>query len=145
MSNNKFLELTEEIREYNIICVTETQQREEKFNHLKDNIQITSSHRGKEDMKGGGLMIINVKENITVEKLHSDHPDVLYVEMAIAKYKFRIVLVYMASGNEPVKIERNIQIKKCIESKIEESKELNEDLMVLGDFNGHIRFLGAQQ
>ena len=78
-----------------------------------------------------------------MEKLKSDHEDILSVRIKILQMEVRMLIVYFAAGNKKEDKERNKQIKQKCENILE---NINEDpLIILGDFNGHVGFLGHQR
>lgn len=66
------------------------------------------------------------------------------VKGKVGDISLRIILVYMTTGNKASDLERNRRIKYEIENKIE-NHDPEWGLMVLGDFNGHLGFLGYQE
>ena len=76
-----------------------------------------TSMRGFNDRKGGGLMIFHLKNNNIASRI----------------------------GYCTEVMEQNSKLRKEIENhaKVAENKECN--LMVLGDFNGHLGYLGNQE
>ena len=69
----------------------------------------------------------------------SDHSDVLYVRCKVHSIEIVIVLVYMSTNDKT--------LNRCIQQKVENiiRKEEQGSLLLLGDFNGHLGFLGPQQ
>ena len=95
--------------------------------------------REKSDRKGGGLLVIWKNEELAMEHIVSDHPDILVSHVNIRKLDFILIIVYISTNDEL----RNINIYK--ELKKITSKYVNKKLIFLGDFNGHIEILGKQK
>ena len=126
-----------------ILCLTETHQRYDKL--LVDSSLVKlESMRKEQDKKGGGLMIVYKRtSNIKLEVMPSRNADILDVQGTIAHKEVRIILIYMSVENQPQDIDRNKGLQREIEHKIENTDD--RALMILGDFNGHVGFLGNQR
>ena len=126
-----------------VLYLTETHQRYDKLDIDRNLVKVDSMRKG-QDKKGGGLMIIYKKNSsIKLDVIPSRSADILDVQVTIAGRKVRIILVYMSVENQPQDFERNREIQGELEHKIENTEDI--DLMVLGDFNGHVGFLGDQR
>ena len=82
------------------------------------------------------------KEKYDLQKM-TRSTEILHVEGEIGKEQIRIVLVYMKTGNNETK-----HNKKIIEEigQIVKEKEIQQKAkIVLGDFNGHLGYLGNQE
>ena len=77
--------------------------------------------------------------NIECEKMESGHSDILYVKCKYRTLEIQIILIYMSTNDKT----RNKDIRQKTESIIK--KEQENPLLILGDFNGHIGFIGSQQ
>ena len=85
-------------------------------------------------------MILYKKDKIDViEKYESGHCDILYVSCKIAEFHFNIIIVYLDTKEK----ERNEIIKGKLYSIM--TKIMNSPILVLGDFNGHVGFIGKQE
>ena len=95
--------------------------------------------RNIEDRKGGGLMIMWKKScQITIRKVENTHPDIMITECSIEQASFIIILVYMSVNDR----ERNDQLSKEIDNGIIKYQNREREIVLLGDFNGHVGYLG---
>ena len=74
---------------------------------------------------------------IKLEKKENNNKDLLEIEGRIFGMKIKIVIVYFDANKNKRGKDRNITLKENIETIIENNKM--EGLMVMGDFNGHIK------
>ena len=130
--------LENDIDNINIFCLVETQQTRNSIK-TRDGTKYLSQMREKSDRKGGGLLVIWKNEELAMEHIVSDHPDILVSHVNIRKLDFILIIVYISTNDEL----RNINIYK--ELKKITSKYVNKKLIFLGDFNGHIEILGKQK
>ena len=94
---------------------------------------------------------IHRNENIFVKEnkifwTHSGPEKVIIskaVRGSIVNKQVRIILVYMSVETKSEDKERNEKIKREIDEKLEENQDTA--IMLLGDFNGHVGFLGRQK
>ena len=134
--------------EHNIVCLTETQQRQDKIT-MGEKIVSHNAMREKdgEEKKGGGLLIVH-RENkrINFEKMENKNKNLLEMKGKCYGQKLRIVLVYFDSDkSKEGGQKRNKALKIEVEKAMGSAKENNEAILVLGDFNGHIGLLGHQK
>ena len=96
------------------------------------------------DQKGGGLAIMyREKEDFKWNRIENGIKDVLEVEGRIGELEVRVILNYFRTGSgEEVNINNN-RVKDFIVGRIEELGQ-NIGIIVLGDFNGHLGYLGDQ-
>ena len=144
LTNTKITEIQEEIDQDTIFCLTETQK---KWNNIKTNhdLQVLSRMRSSDERKGGGLMLIYRKNaKIDLKVVENKNSDNLIVEGAIRENKIRIVLSYFRTGNSQDVYEYNTVLKNEIEVNIEKAEENEQYLLLLGDYNGHLGYLGPQ-
>ena len=144
LTNAKMAEIQLEIgQQHNVIyCLTETQQKWLNIN-LPDKLVYVSSMRDMEDKKGGGLSILHTKsDNLETTKLESGHKDILYTTCKASNFQFKLLLVYLAT-NDQQDSERNQRISSHIEKMLQKNGE--DPLVFLGDFNGHLGFIGPQE
>ena len=125
------------LRQNEIICLTETQQKIEKTRFKNSTGSIVTMRR-KEEKKGGGLMIMYKKKHVTFEQYVTRNNNLMHAFCKIGSEKFNIILVYMSVDN----IVQNKNNMKEIESII---NDMQGSYMILGDFNGHLGFLGPHQ
>ena len=96
--------------------------------------------RDLKDTKGVGLMIINKKNSIfKLNKKETNHSDILLTMCSMINFEFMIILVYFACDNN----ERNKKISSEVERLIR--KYENMPVLILGDMNAHVGFLGPQK
>ena len=152
MTKTKYAELEDTFlkNEENIslICLTETQQKQNKLRIDKD-IEKIDSMRNKEgskkgeSRKGGGLMILyNKKKQIKLEKIENKEKDILEVEGKCIGLKMKMILVYFDTRKNKDGRDRNDEIRKEVEKIIEKT---DEALIVLGDFNAHIGLIDGKR
>ena len=135
----KTTEIESETLEDTIFCITETQHKFQRT-HTHKSMQSLCSWREERDTKGGGLMIMyKMSSGIECTKLDSGHRDILYVNCKYQALQVRIILIYMSTNNKA----RNKDIQHKVESILK--KEEENALLMLGDFNGHVGFIGPQQ
>ena len=93
------------------------------------------------DKKGGGISILYKKnEDIEVEEITSIHPDIFVGKVKIGNYNFKVIVTYISTND----FNRNNVIYNEIQNHIE-SFDINDNILILGDFNGHLGFLGPQK
>ena len=121
-----------------ITCLTETQLKSNSL-HFNNNFLSLSKHRSSIEKKGGGLMIL-WKNNggLTITEIETDHSDILMAQIKAGKFKFYIILVYISTNDD---CRNNIIYKLLTDLTM---KFQNENLLIIGDFNGHIGCLGPQ-
>ena len=123
-----------------LLCLTETQHKFEKINFNK-NIKTIVSMRDLTDKKGGGLMLIHKNLNVNLNKCTTINKDILIVEGKIYNLSIKIILVYLSVNDFSL----NKNIIEEINKNINKELDIQQDLLILGDFNGHVGFLGPQK
>ena len=127
------------------MCLTETQKKVDDIKIVKD-VKIIQTMREMQDRKGGGLLIMyKEKEKYDLQKMTTRSTEILHVEGEIGKEQIRIVLVYMKTGNDNETKEHNKKIIEEIGQIVEEKEIQQKATIVLGDFNGHLGYLGNQE
>ena len=123
----------------NIVCLTETQHKYEKVLIHKDLRSFTAMRNAK-DKKGGGIQVIlpRVKQ-IRLNKVENENKDLLELEGELFGIDFRMIVVYFDSKKYGEGRKRNYRLSKILEDKLENNEK--EGLMIMGDFNGHIKIL----
>ena len=91
--------------------------------------------REKHEKKGGGLMLIYKEKNVQVEIIETKNKDILIAKCKILNEEIKIILTYMAVND----IELNKTIMKEMQHNLNQT---TEKCMILGDFNGHVGYLG---
>merc|ERR1712179_670073 len=105
-------------------------------------IKLYEKNRGKQDKRGGGLMIgYKLSNRIKLEEVKVDNIDILALEGMIENQKHRIILSYFDSNKKKSgeEYEKNRKIQKDIETLME--VEPGVKLICLGDFNGRLKKL----
>ena len=138
LTQTKVIEIEKLMSVSDVICLTETHEKVRKVK-ISDNIEVLESMREKEDKKGGGIMVMyRQNRNIMLEKQENNMKDYLFLKGSIYGMEVNMVIVYFATNDK----ERNKKLKKEIGDIIENNVEGN--LIVMGDFNGHVGFKGMQ-
>ena len=139
ITNHKMTELIDTTTELNpwLLCITETHEKYQKV-ELPNGIDNFVKRRKENDKKGGGLMVI-LSKDVEGKQLDNQNSDLLYCKLRIKSFDFRLILVYMDVTDQ----RRNDGIRQELKDILEQIQE-NEKLIVLGDFNGHLGFLGEQ-
>ena len=139
----KSIELSRLVKEERMILgLTETQDRYGRIDWPKD-ISSWEQYREMNDKKGGGLAVIGLshmfKENIEMKE--SKCKDIMNIEFEINKGKvIKIFIVYIDVKDKV----RNAGIYGQLNKLMEEVGE-EEKVVVMGDFNSHIGFIGEQE
>ena len=134
LTESKILEIQEFVKDDSLVCLTETQQKIDKYN-IKNDIEKYVLMRKKESKKGGGLMILkNKKSQIQIEEIFTVHEDCMGIICGFHGFKFLLLNAYYKSNDSNVDI--NGKIDKFLQS--------YEDVatIVVGDFNAHTGQLG---
>jgi len=127
-------------KEIRIIGILETHEKYRKIN-FSDNLGVIEQMRELDDKKGGGIMLIhNMSDQLEITRNESKCRDILSVNIIIGSFKFVAVIVY-ADVKEK---ERNDQIYSNLNTLIE-SMSPEFPKLIIGDFNGHVGFLGEQR
>ena len=107
--------------------------------HLNSDVAIISKTRHCSDIKGGGLAVLFYRKHWNIEEYPSKHQDILVTEISKGFLNCLLIIVY-ASTNNPA---RNDIIYCELKTIVTKNNERN--ILILGDFNGHIGILGPQQ
>ena len=130
-------------RGYNILCLTETHHTYEKF-VVDENLENFSAMRKEGERKGGGLKILMEKsKNVDFEIKKSKSAEILDIEGECFGEKIKIILVYFDVRKDGKGKDNNHKIRKEIEEKVKKWKE--KAVMVLGDFNAHVKMLEPER
>ena len=120
------------------MCLNETQKKIRDVN-FGSNVIILEQMRDLNDRKGGGLMILHRNsKDIKLEKIESINRDILVAKGSISGWDVVIIVVYFSVSDR----ERNYSIRIEIENIL--GKRIDEAVLIVGDFNGHIGYLGEQ-
>ena len=109
LTKQKYLEIEREIDNKTIMCLVETQEKFEKIIE-RDNLEKHVSRRKMEDKKGGGIMILKKKDNnIKIEKIKNEHPDILATQCQTGNLEFVLMVTYISCNpKENLKIYEEI-------------------------------------
>ena len=125
-----------------IYLLTETQQKIDKLEE-KENIIKIIKMREPNDKKVGGMMVLYRVDNKFVtnhEEKETRSKDILDIEFKIGPEKCRIILVYLSVTSPG----SNLKNKQMYDEITEKMENYEHNILVLGDFNGHIDGLGYQ-
>ena len=118
--------------------VTETQLKYKKIDWAR-NIKMEEKMRSAQDKKGGGLVIATSNKECLLRGLPNKSDDLLIVEIEVWNVKIVIMLIYLDVKDK----ERNRKIVEDLEMNLERREEKN--VLLMGDFNGHLGFIGMQE
>ena len=125
--------------EKNILCLTETHHKVERFVCNKK-LEKFETMRLEPDKGGGGLQILTRKcDGLEFEKIENENRDILEIEGSCLGIDMKIILVYFDVDKGPKGIVRNKKIRENIEERIENNEK--KGLIIMGDFNGHLNIL----
>ena len=139
LTQSKLIEIETHMSNDDIFFLLETHQKRNQLK-IKPVNRCLQKFRLPEDKKGGGFMILwknNISREITEVK--TKHSDINLLQYKEGKTIFFFLVVYMATNDNL----RNITILSEIRMIIK--KYENNQLLILGDFNGHLGFLGPQK
>ena len=121
-----------------IVCLTETQLKIDKV-HISDQLKKYISMRKDDDQKGGGLMVLHKNNSdIEINQIQTKNTDIMHLNIKAVNFKIALILVYFSVSN----VDKQISVKTEINELLEISKD--QPLLMIGDFNGHVGFLGEQ-
>ena len=131
--------LKENDYEINILCLVETHQKYKKVDFSDDVINVDKM-RKLEDKKGGGLTVLmNRNSFCELNEQECKNSDILLVNAIIKNVTIKLILVYVDVKD---KLRYEILMRQ-LDSELDKIKD-GEKVILLGDFNGHIGFLGPQ-
>lgn len=142
MTKSKLTQLlneTEESQNY-LICMNETHEKYSSV-EIPKNYHTIAKRRDLTDKKGGGLMILKqfIDKMSEMEEIEVKNPDILGIKIHSKGIKFVLILIYMDVKDQ----KRNDKIRKDIGDVIQKFE--NNKMIILGDFNGHLGFIGDQR
>ena len=143
LTHEKFVEVAQLLDKEQILILTETHLMYDRIKH-DPNFKALHKMRDSNDKKGGGICLItrNVFQ-MEVEEIEVKNSDIMYVKMENGDDTLHLVTVYMSVINKPEDKKRNIAIQKELESITETLSD--ENLLIIGNFNGHIAEIGYQK
>ena len=142
-------DLYEEMRthEVTVMGVVETQMRE-KLKVENDEYVMIGKGRSKQVRKGGGVgVILRKNKGVEMEELESGNnamdEDIMIVKLEIKEKKECLILIvcYMTVEGEHAREENEIKYN-CLKKWIE--KFGNNEVVIMGDMNGHIGILNER-
>ena len=134
----KVIDIEKLLEDNCVMCLTETQEKVRKVK-ISDNIEVMESMREVQDRKGGGIMVLHRKnKNVSMHRQENRLKDYLFIKGNLFGLNIGIIVVYFSVHDK----ERNKGLRKEIEEIIGKNSE--ENLMIVGDFNGHVGFKGKQ-
>ena len=119
--------------------MTETQHKYLRLN-IPEEIDYVASMRETQDKKGGGLMVYGQRDGVLMEMVENSNPDVMQCRVKVEKIVIDILLVYLDTSD----VERNRKHRASIAGILDKMQE-EENWILLGDFNGHLGFIGEQE
>ena len=138
----KASEVEEILHERCVICLTETQQRRDTI-RFKNSTRSIAKMREHNDKKGGGLCLLwGVDGGVEVERLETKHSDLMMANIVLEMMEFTIILVYFSTGSGAR--ERNDSLEREVRQAIDERSKEKNSIVLAGDFNGHVGFMGSQ-
>ena len=145
LTSAKAVELQSLVQEGNgegvsIMCMVETQQKYKKVD-FNDKMVCIEKMREINDKKGGGISVImHRKDKVELNQKECADPDIMRLEVNIGAILMNIIVIYV-DCKENNRMERAYQ---NLNGEIQNTRE-EDCLVVLGDFNGHVGFLGKQR
>ena len=138
LSQIKFTEI-ENIMEDQIFILSETQLKRNRIRY-KPSTRVINKMRLMHDRKGGGLMFV-WKENLDteIEEIETKAIDLLMTKCKIGKLNLIILAVYMSTTD----LNRNKEMKEEIIEILDRYSE-EHNLIIIGDFNAHLGYIGMQ-
>ena len=133
----KISEAEDFLNDFTLFCLTETRQKQQN-KKLKDNTGCVTSMRNKDEKEGGGIMVLFKETFFKIEKQKCVINDVLFLSCKILNFSFKLIVTYFDTAD----YNKNVRIKDNITDLLD--KFTNIPVILLGDFNGHLGFLGKQ-
>ena len=143
LTKEKSVELEELLKEKDnelcILCLVETQQKYKKVD-FSNSIKCVEKMREMEDKKGGGLsVLINKKNYRDIKEQDCKNTDILKVNIEIKNVNIRLLLTYLDVKDK----QRNKKIMNQLDQELSSVHD-EEKVILLGDFNGHLGYIGPQ-
>ena len=125
-------------KQHNIFCLVETHENIHKMK-TNDNISIRIKTRHQSDIPGGGIAVLFNKSHWVVNERETVHKDIMALDVSKGSLHFLLIIPYLSTNN----LTRN----KVIYSEINQiiNNNLDRNIIILGDFNGHTGILGPQK
>lgn len=144
LTNEKYAEIQEKIGEKTLVCLTETQKKVNNI-RIEEGITCIDKMRDVNQLKGGGLMVLfKEEEDFYFEEQKNPNSDCLHIKGRIGLLKGNIILVYLRTGTGEEVRNWNRGIVHGLQEALDLAQDHEEFLMILGDFNAHLGYLGYQ-
>ena len=138
LTQSKLIEIENNICNNDVYLLLETHEKRHQTKINPINQQLTKM-RNINDKKGGGLMVIwRGGKNININEIITNNCDIMLLKLCVSNNCIYVLLIYMATNDN----ERNKYIMEEIEIIIRSYE--NKPLMIMGDFNGHLGYIGVQ-
>ena len=140
------MELLYVVRQGALLCLTETQKKIDEIKRGSE-VEVIQSMREMQDRKGGGLLCACRKEDMKIDQQKTRSRYLLHatVEIPIIDLEFELVVTYWRTGNEAEVGNYNGEISKEIGEIVRKTRMEEKNLIVMGDFNGHLGYVGYQE
>ena len=122
-----------------ILGLVETHENFRRFSR-DDNIKITDKMRTAEDKKGGGIKLLHRGTWCSFGELDTRSPDVSLVQIIGLEKIINVVIVYVDVGDQYRINVIYSEIERILDRMGEE-----ENIVIMGDFNGHVGIVGHQE
>lgn len=133
----ELLHIVEEVPK-RVLCITETHEKHQRVD-IPDGFCHMAKRREVEDKRGGGLMVIYEEKIMKGSMIETKCADLMHCKMNLRGFYFRMILVCMDVQDQ----KRNENIRRELNTILDECTD-RENIIVLGDFNGHLGFIGDQ-
>lgn len=146
LTDVKAFEIEERLRNVgskNKIAVLALVETHEKYRRVDwgRGLEMIERMRENSDKKGGGLMLLTEsREETSMHRWESECRDILIASVELCSFRFIVILVYLDTAD----LERNRNIYEEMDRTV---RKIPYDLpkVILGDFNGHVGFIGHQE
>ena len=91
------------------------------------------------------MVLYEGREELSLEKEENGHDDCLEMRGNFGKEIVNLTVVYLRTGNGREKLEQNRRILNRMRVRAGEAEEREESYIAVGDFNGHLGYLGHQE
>ena len=145
LTNEKYTEIQERIGEKTLMFLTETQK---KVNDIRvgEGYTCINKMRNTNQMKGGGLMaLFRESEDFHFEEQETINSEYLHIRGRIGAVKAAIILAYLRTGTGEEVRQWNQKIALEIQKILETAEAQEEFLLIAGDFNAHLGYIGYQE
>ena len=137
LSQVKASEVEDTLDDFTLFCLTETKQKCQN-KRFKDDSECITSVRDRGDTEGGDIMILYKKKFFQLEKQSNSNCDILHAKCKVFELYFHLIVTYF----DTIDYNRNFRLKANITGISEKCSD--SPVVLLGDFNGHLGFIGKQ-